>query len=114
SQHSTEVEPDTFAFGNTVVAAYPAGRFTDGGSSNIGWASSTDGGATWTGGFLPSPTVNASPKAPYDRISDPSVAYDAKHGQWMIASLPVSGSSLVGVNVVVSRSTDAVHWSAPV
>ena len=32
SQHATEVEPDTFAFGSTVLAAYQVGRFFDGGS----------------------------------------------------------------------------------
>ena len=50
SQHKTEVEPDTFAFGNTVVSAYQSGRFTDGGSSNIGWGTSTNGGSNWSGG----------------------------------------------------------------
>src|SRR2546427_12040390 len=44
SQHQTEVEPDTFAFGNTVVSAFQVGRFFDGGASNIGFATSTDGG----------------------------------------------------------------------
>jgi hypothetical protein len=27
SQHQTEVEPDTFAYGSTIVAAFQAGRF---------------------------------------------------------------------------------------
>jgi len=48
SQHRTQVEPDTFASGNTIVAAFQSGRFTDGGASNVGWATSTDAGATWT------------------------------------------------------------------
>ena len=56
SQHQTEVEPDTFAFGSTVVSAFQVGRFFDGGASNIGWATSLDGGVTWTSGFLPSLT----------------------------------------------------------
>ena len=33
SQHATEVEPDTFASGSTVVAAYQVGRFFDGGAT---------------------------------------------------------------------------------
>ena len=53
SQHRTEVEPDTFAFGSTIVSAFQVGRVFGGGSSNIGWATSTNGGATWTNGFLP-------------------------------------------------------------
>src|SRR6266700_7350462 len=57
SNHKTEVEPDTFAFGNTIVSTFQSGRFFDGGGSNIGWATSTNAGETWTHGFLPSSTV---------------------------------------------------------
>src|SRR5579862_11095 len=53
SQHATEVEPDTFSFGSTIVEAQQTGRFTDGGASDIGWATSTDSGASWTSGELP-------------------------------------------------------------
>src|SRR5215467_10095804 len=53
SQHRTEVEPDTFASGNTFVSAFQVGRFFDGGASNIGFATSTDGGKSFTSGFLP-------------------------------------------------------------
>src|SRR4051812_12310097 len=88
SQHATEVEPDTFASGSTVVAAYQVGRFFNGGASDIGFARSTDGGSTWgVSSFLPGLTSNAGPFAdpdsPYPRVSDPSVAYDAKHDTWM-------------------------------
>src|SRR5438034_5304672 len=31
SQHATEVEPDTFAFGPTIVSAFQVGRIHDGG-----------------------------------------------------------------------------------
>ena len=72
SFHKTEVEPDTFSFGNTVVGVHQTGRFTDGGSSNVGYVTSTDGGATWTNGFLPGTTVYANPPGPYDRATDPS------------------------------------------
>src|SRR5437867_3549359 len=64
SQHRTEVEPDTFAFGSTIVAAFQVGRFFDGGASNVGWATSTDGGATWSRGFLPATTSFATPAGP--------------------------------------------------
>src|ERR671935_640426 len=80
SQHRTEVEPDTFAFGSTIIAAFQVGRFFNGGSSNVGWATSTNAGTSWTNGFLPGTTKHATPAGPYDRISDPAVAYDAKHG----------------------------------
>jgi len=45
SNHKTEVEPGTFTFGSTIVSAFQQGRFFDGGGSDIGFATSTDGGA---------------------------------------------------------------------
>jgi hypothetical protein len=111
SQHATEVEPDTFAFGSTVVASYQVGRFFNGGASDIGFARSADGGGTWgTSSFLPGLTFNAGPfgdpSSPYERVSDPSVAYDAKHDTWMISSIPILPTSLVVPTIFVSRSTD--------
>src|SRR6058998_638928 len=40
SQHATEVEPDTFAFGSTVLATFQVGRFFNGGGTNIGFVRS--------------------------------------------------------------------------
>ena len=89
SQHKTQVEPDTFAFGHTIVSVFQSGRFFDGGASNIGWATSTDGGETWRHGFLPGTTIFATPPGPakYHRVSDASVAYDAGHKVWIISYL---------------------------
>src|SRR5947209_15662433 len=115
SNHKTEVEPDTFAFGNTVVSAFQVGRFFDGGASNIGWATSTNGGETWTHGFLPSSTVFATPAGIYPRASDPSVAYDAKHKVWIISWLGIKNPATGPVDVLVSRSTDGgLTFGAPV
>jgi hypothetical protein len=107
SQHATEVEPDTFAFGSTVVAAFQVGRFFDGGATDIGFVRSTDGGATWgVPGFLPGMTFNAgAPSSPYERVSDASVAYDDKHHTWMISSIPLLPSLSVPT-IFVNRSTD--------
>src|SRR5215210_1661421 len=58
-QHSTIAEPDSYAFGSTVVVAYQAGRFRDGGAVNTGWATSRDGGRTWRSGTLPALTVRS-------------------------------------------------------
>ena len=118
SQHATEVEPDTFANGATVVAAFQVGRFFDGGSTNIGFARSGDGGTTWTHGFLTGLTatsgVGGTTGAPFERVSDPSVAFDAKHGVWLISSIPIT-SSLVVPFVFVNRSTDdGATWGSPV
>src|SRR5438477_133486 len=46
SQHETAVEPDDFAWGSTVVAAYQVGRFRTGASSNIGFSVSRNAGRT--------------------------------------------------------------------
>jgi hypothetical protein len=53
SQHATTVEPDTFAAGSTLVTVTQSGRFFDGGGSDIGFATSTNGGQTWSSGTLP-------------------------------------------------------------
>jgi len=75
SQHATEVEPDTYAFGSTIVSVFQVGRFFDGGASNIGFATSTNGGSSWTNGFFPSSTLNANPAGIYPRASDKVDAY---------------------------------------
>jgi hypothetical protein len=113
SQHRTQVEPDTFAFGSTVVSTFQSGRFFDGGASDIGWATSTDGGSHWTTGFLDGITKYRG-AGPYDRASDPSVAYDARHGVWLIAALTLvdSVNPPAGRAVVVSRSTDGLNWGS--
>src|SRR3982751_7001292 len=82
SQHATEVEPDTFAHGATVVAAFQVGRFFNGGATDIGFVRSGNGGASWDApGFLPGLTFNGGdPSSPYERGSDPSGAHDAAHG----------------------------------
>ncbi len=42
-----------FANGSTLVAAFQTGRIAPGGATDIGWATSTNGGTTWSHGFLP-------------------------------------------------------------
>lgn len=114
SYHQAEVEPASFASGSTVVTAFQAGRFPDGGSSNIGWATSSDGGSTWKNGFLPGTTVYAKPAGPYNAVSDEAVAFDAKHGVWQII-MDGLDSDYVGVSVMVSRSTNGgLAWNSPV
>src|SRR6266851_4971288 len=77
--HATQVEPDTFSFGSTMVSAF-----------------------------------QVDPTSPFERVSDASVAYDAKHGVWMVSSIPLT-SSLVVPTVFISRSTDGGRtWKTPV
>lgn len=114
SQHATQVEPAAAAFGLTVVAAFQSGRFFSYGSSDIGFATSVDGGVTWQTGTLPGTTHYALPAGPYDSVSDPSVAYDRAHALWLIASLPVIFANVATPGVIISRSPDGLQWSNPV
>src|SRR5689334_1205549 len=86
TNHHTEVEPDTYSNGTTIVAAFQVGRISDGGSCAIGFATSTNNGGAWTSGLLPGITKYAG-SGPNDRATDASVVYDAKHGVWLISSL---------------------------
>jgi len=111
SQHETAVEPDDAAWGSTVVAAYQLGRFSNGGASNIGFATSTDAGRTWRRGVLPGVTVESNPPGTQTAASDPTVAYDAALGAWLIGTLTLEpGSS----HVLVARSDDGSSWATPV
>jgi hypothetical protein len=103
AQHDTEVEPDSFAHGHTIVTAFQVGR--------IGFATSRDAGATWTTGLLPRLSIFSVPAGPLDRVSDPVVAYDARHRVWLIGAVGAAG---YGTVLTVSRSRDGVTWSAPV
>ena len=51
SVHRTEVEPDFFSWGNTIVGTFHVARVPGSvgwGSADVGWSSSTDGCKTWT------------------------------------------------------------------
>ena len=114
SNHRTEVEPDTFSFGSTVVSTFQVGRFFNGGSSDIGFATSTNNGAHFTNGVLPGLTFQVDPSSPYERVSDASVAFDAKHNVWLISSIPLR-PNLVVPTVFISRSTDGGQsWGNPI
>jgi len=116
SQHQTQVEPSTFAYGSTVVSVFQSGRFaTLGGASDILWATSLNGGATWTVGTFPNITVYAG--GTYARASNAVVIYDQAHHVWQASILVAkttfensSGSSAI----VVSRSTNGLTWSNPI
>ncbi|HZQ25827.1 MAG TPA: sialidase family protein [Terriglobales bacterium] len=108
SQHATEVEPGASSAGPSIVAAFQVGRIFNGGGADIGFATSTDSGATWTSGFLPGITVFQA--GAFTAVSDSAVAFDPAHNVWLIASLAIGVES----QIVVSRSSDALHWDNPV
>lgn len=103
SQHETQVEPDSFAFGSTIVTLFQSGRNEGGGAAAHGWATSTDAGATWRSGILPRLGTETA-------VSDPVVAYDALHRVWLASSLAVSGDE---VQLTINRSTDGRAWERP-
>jgi hypothetical protein len=108
SQHMTEVEPSAFTWGSTIVTAFQVARISGGGGADIGFATSTNSGQTWTNGYLPGITIfqgNGTNQA----ASDASVAYDALHAVWLISTLPIGNNT----SVAVSRSTDGINWSNP-
>ncbi len=109
SQHATEVEPGTYSWGSMIVTAFQVARISGGGGADVGFATSTNGGATWTNGYLPGITIYEGNGA-NDADSDASVAYDAAHNVWLISTLPIGKKTAVAV----SRSTDGINWSNPV
>lgn len=111
SQHETQVEPDSFASGSTIVSTFQSGRFVGGGASNIGFATSSDGGRTWRSGFLPGLSIFSVPAGVHAVVSDPVVAYDPARRVWLIASLGVSERL---TELLISRSSDALSWGLPV
>jgi hypothetical protein len=118
TNHKTEVEPDTFSNGSTIVAAFQVGRIYDGGACAIGFATSTNNGASWTDGLLPGITkwTTSVGAGPNDRATDASVAYDAGHNVWLVSSLTLlEAGGVHGDAVVTSRSTDGgLTWGNPV
>lgn len=118
SQHQTEVEPTTAAWGNTIVSTFQVGRFATlgSGASATGWATSIDGGATWTDGVLTGISTTTNPAGPYPRSVNMTVAYDSVHAQWLIVTvgLQLVNTSYAEIEMLVSRSSDGLNWSAPI
>jgi hypothetical protein len=98
AQHGTQVEPDSHAFGRTIVTVFQSGRFANGGAERIGFSTSRNGGGTWRPGRLP---------GSFERVSDPVVAYDSTHRWWIATSLASEEA------VAVNRSRDGIAWRAP-
>lgn len=107
AQHETQVEPDSYSFGSTIVTVFQSGRFLDGGAANIGFATSRNGGRTWRSGLLPGLSYFSTPPGSSFAVSDPVVVYDVAHRWWLAASLDRDG-------IVVSRSRDGLSWNLPV
>jgi len=112
-QHKTQLEPDSYAAGQTIVTLTQSGRwYGGGGASNLVFSTSQNGGRSWTTGGLPGTTVNSG--GPWPRISDPSVAYDPQDDVWLALGLGID-NTLSGHILLVNRSIDGgLTWSNPV
>jgi hypothetical protein len=110
AQHATEVEPVMVVHEDTIVTAFQVGRFIGAGADNIGWATSKDGGRTWRHGFLTGTTSVVGGAWP--AISLPTIVFDRKHKTYLIAMMPFDENG-DGRGILVSRSVDGLHWSAP-
>jgi hypothetical protein len=112
SQHATEVNPASFAYGPTVITTFEVGLIFEGSTAaDIGYAVSNDNGLSWQSGVLPGITIFQGAGA-NSAVSDPSVIFDAKHGEWLIASLGISSSNH---QVLVSQSSDrGASWGNPI
>ena len=115
SQADTQVEPDIAvdpSHPSVVVAVFQQGRFAaEGGSVDPGFATSHDGGRTWTTGNLPGLTTAVG--GAFERASDPVVAIGpdgAVYAQTLV--LDVSDCR---TGVAVQRSDDGgLTFGAPV
>jgi hypothetical protein len=116
SYHASEVEPMIASHGQMLVATFQVGRVYDGGSCDIGWSTSMDGGRTWQTGLLPLTIFGGqatTDAGPLSRASDPAVAYDAQDGVWLIDTLGLAGDANT-VALFVNRSSDGLNWGPPI
>ena len=108
----------TASYGNTIVSTFQEGRYASqtSGAAAAGFATSIDGGVTWTHGLLPGITVNSPSPNIYIRTVNMEVAHDDLHGMWMITNnvMSLSGTTWNYAALLVSTSLDGLTWSMPV
>lgn len=114
AEPDTQTEPDVAidpANAQIITAGFQQGRYNDGGSVDIGYATSQDGGATWADGNLPKLTTEVG--GPFDRASDISIAYGADGTGY--AQTIAFNQNNPRSTVTVQRSTDGgLTFSDPV
>ena len=99
-----------------VVAAYQSGRRANGGDATNGYATSFDGGATWTHGELPNLTTQIEPKGSFERASDAVVAFgpgNLVYANSLVFDQDTSNGLRSGMAVNVSKDGGRT-WSPPV
>ena len=124
AERDTQVEPDIAidpTSSSTVVTVYQQGRYQGGGSAGPGYATSQDGGRTWTQGDLPNLTTATGGR--WDRASDPAVVIGpdgSVYAQTLTIDLtPENGVAVQRSDnggltfndpVLVEDNTDGVHF----
>ena len=112
-QHKTQLEPDSFAFGQTIVAlTHPAA----GSAAAARATSSSRPRRTGAARGRPAacPGRRSTRGGPWPRISDPSIAYDPQDNVWLALGLGIDDGGN-GHILLVNRSTDGgLTWSNPV
>lgn len=110
-----QAEPHLFrsrAAPAVLLAVFQEGRQVNGGSTDVGYAVSSDGGITWRHGLAPQLTLITG--GPYSRASDPVAAIDL-NGTLFLNSLGIVGNPSASFDVLINRSLDGgATWSAPI
>ena len=113
SEPDTVVEPDIAVSPvnrNVAIAAAHDSRFDNGGAVDISVAWTADGGAHWRHRAVPG--ITSATGGPYDRASDPVVAFAADGTAYL--SVLVFMATSCPTAVAVLRSTDGgQHWGKP-
>ena len=113
SETDTVVEPDVAVnpadSANAIAVAHDS-RYRDGGAVSISAAWTKDGGATWS--HQPVRRITKALGGPYDRASDPVVAYSADGTAYLSVLLLDVNDCNTAVAVLVSKDEGAT-WSAP-
>ena len=109
-----QCETSLVAFGNLMVAAWNDGTgFSNGTNDSQGWATSTNGGVTWTDqGVLPRPT--SRPKLVW--TSDPVLAVNTTTGAFYYSGLCDSANTGLtsSIGVIKGRFSGGVFtWNNP-
>jgi hypothetical protein len=99
-----------------VVATYQSGRRANGGDATNGYATSFDGGATWTYGELPKLTTQIEPKGTFERASDAVAAFGPDNTVYinsLVFDQDTSNGLRSGMAVNVSKDGGKT-WGDPV